>query len=256
MRNRKQICWAIVILVLFVLAICTAVSVSEHKASNTMEKAMLAYNEGNYREAYNLFQTIENKIVDAKGYASICKARMYLEDSNPDLAAMQFTAIQEDLFSDDVRHDIRAVQADIESMQSRQKQERAEQIKNGVPFVGMSESYIAKTSLGSPSAKVRHNTEVKNGNVYTANLYDFYNADGKLIFTARCINGRVTEVWDTRDNPVSWQSSDGNSSGRKYDEDEYNASDYDDPERFYEDHYDDFIDYYDAEDYWYDHYED
>ncbi len=72
-----------------------------------------------------------------------------------------------------------------------------EQVQSGVPYVGMSEQYIGRTKLGAPSSTVRHNRQVKNGQQLTANLYDIYK-DGKRIFTARCVEGVVTEGWDNR----------------------------------------------------------
>ena len=70
--------------------------------------------------------------------------------------------------------------------------------KATVPYVGMQETEINNTSLGHASSTIRHNYEVKNGNQYLANLYDFYR-DGQCIFTARCVQGIVTEVWDNRE---------------------------------------------------------
>lgn len=131
---------------------------------------------------------------------------------------------------------------------ARRAQEYKERLKNGVPYVGMYESRIGDTSLGKPSDKVRHNYQVKNGEQYLANLYDFY--DGKnLIFTARCINGVVTEVWDYRDDPVKPYAP-GNehtlSTGPSVDG-------FLNPEDFYDWYRDDFFDYYDAEEYYYAH---
>ena len=85
----------------------------------------------------------------------------------------------------------------IEELAASEAQKREDKIRRGVPYEGMSELRIADTSLGKPSDKVRHNSEIKNGKVYTANIYDFYSED-KLIFTARCVDGYVTNVWDDR----------------------------------------------------------
>lgn len=135
----------------------------------------------------------------------------------------------------------------IKRMGERQQQEYENKIVNGVPYVGMSESRIGDTSLGKPSNKVRHNTEMISGEVYTANLYDFYQ-NGKRIFTARCVRGRVTEVWDERNSvsssytPKSGKSSTGPS-----------VESFSHPEDFYDWYWDDFFDYEDAEDYYYEH---
>ncbi|MCD7763967.1 MAG: hypothetical protein LUI14_12395 [Lachnospiraceae bacterium] len=97
-----------------------------------------------------------------------------------------------------------------------------------------------------------------NGKAYTANLYDFKSGN-TTIFTARCVQGEVIQVWDKRDkvSSGSLSSSSGSGSSSKSSsksssssKDQYNASDYDDPEEFYYDHYDDFDGYEDAEVYW------
>ncbi len=135
-----------------------------------------------------------------------------------------------------------------EELSARRAREYEERIRNGVPYVGMSESRIGDTSLGKPSDKVRHNDQVKNGEQLLANLYDFY--DGKnRIFTARCINGVVTEIWDYRDDPVKpYAPGNGHtlSTGPSVDG-------FLNPEDFYDWYRDDFVDYSDAEEYYYAH---
>ena len=86
-----------------------------------------------------------------------------------------------------------------------------------------------------------------NGEPYKANLYDFKSGN-KTIFTARCVRGRVTEVWDHRDNPLTPYKP-VNSSTKK-DDDPYDVNDYDHPDDFYYDHYDDFFDFEEAEEYY------
>jgi len=72
--------------------------------------------------------------------------------------------------------------------------------KSGLPHVGMPEDQIDSTSLGPPDGDVRHNYEAINGQQYRANIYDFSGPDG-VIFTVKCVNGTVTQVWDYRDAP-------------------------------------------------------
>ena len=115
----------------------------------------------------------------------------------------------------------------------------------------MSESEIKNTSLGAPSSNVRHNSEMIKGERYIANLYDFKSGN-KTIFTARCVKGRVTEVWDHRSDPVVPYTPKKNTKS-KSDDDPYDVNDYSNAEDFYYDHYDDFFDYYDAEDYYNEH---
>lgn len=121
----------------------------------------------------------------------------------------------------------------------------------GLPYVGMPESRINSTILGKPSDVIRHNTEIKNGNCYVANLYDF-NRNGKVIYTVRCVDGYVTETWDNRDSPASVPAYHAPTPS---DDDPYDAASYSNEEDFYDDHYDDFFDFYDAEQYWRDHQE-
>ena len=135
----------------------------------------------------------------------------------------------------------------INRMIERQQQEYENKIVNGVPYVGMPESRIADTTLGKPSDKIRHNSEMINGQRYTANLYDFYR-NGKRIFTARCIQGRVTEVWDERNNPTSTYTPRSGKTST-----DPSVEGFSHPEDFYEYYWDDFFDYEDAEDYYYEH---
>ena len=134
--------------------------------------------------------------------------------------------------------------------EAREAEQRTQESKTpkriDLPYVGMSESMISKTSLGAPREKVRHNTEMISGNVYQANLYDFVK-DGKCIFTARCIQGKVTQVWDMRDDPQTFMFNE------TYYPPEINVDDFGDPEDFYDEYRDDFLSYEDAEDYYYAH---
>ncbi len=130
---------------------------------------------------------------------------------------------------------------------SDRQAEKERKIRNGVPFVGMSESRIGDTSLGAPSPNVGHNYQVKNGSQYYTNIYRFYR-NGKEIFSARCMEGKVIDVWDWRGTTSS--SSSGYSSSSSSSSDKYDASSYSNEDDFYDDYYDDFYDYYDAEEYW------
>lgn len=151
-----------------------------------------------------------------------------------------------DMFSDEVE---RAYEEYMEQERIAEQKAYEEKVRSGVPFVGMLEIYIADTSLGSPSSDVRHNYECINGEQYRANLYDFKEG-GNTIFTVRCVQGKVIQVWDHRDNPVKPYKSSSSGSRKSKKEDVYDVYDYSDPEDFYYDNYDDFDGYEDAEDYW------
>lgn len=130
------------------------------------------------------------------------------------------------------------------------EQEEAERLKHSVPYVGMSESKINDTVLGS-NYVIDHNYEMINGKRVKANIYRFKQGNA-IIFVARCLKGSVDSVSDYRDDPwvVRSSSSSKSSSSKKKVEDEYNVNDYSAPEDFYDDNYDDFWDYDEAEDYY------
>ncbi len=125
-------------------------------------------------------------------------------------------------------------------------------LTSGRPYVGMSEAYIRKTSLGEPAPEVRHNYQVKNGQQYLTNLYDFTDEYGNVLLTARCAWGEVIQVWEGDECwPRTVHSGSGGGTHRSSsDNDPYNAGDYANAEDFYDFNYDDFIDYDEAEEYW------
>lgn len=136
-------------------------------------------------------------------------------------------------------------------------QEEEQRIRNSVPYVGMSESRINDTILGT-NYESFHNYDMKGGKRIEATVYRFKKGNA-IIYVARCIGGRVDTVSDYRDDPwVTGSSTSSSSSGKKkvYNDDSYNVNDYYDAEDFYEDYYDDFYDYEDAEDYYNEHYDD
>jgi hypothetical protein len=119
----------------------------------------------------------------------------------------------------------------------------------------MSETLISSTDLGKPDSEVRHN-RASNGQM--ANLYD-YKENGWTIFTARCVQGKVTEVWDYRgtvDTSKPHSSTKSSTSSKSSSSSQYYTYDYDEVDDFYYDYYDDFYDYEDAEEYFYEHADD
>lgn len=151
-------------------------------------------------------------------------------------------------FQQKVQREFAAYQVEQEDLERQAFENR---IVNGIPFVGMPESRIADTTLGTPDPVVRHNTEMNSGKVYKANLYDF-RVNGHRIFCARCISGRVVQVWDERDKdtskPYAPYRPEKETPSPRYDP--YDVYDYGDSEDFYYDHEDEFEDFEDAEDYY------
>lgn len=134
--------------------------------------------------------------------------------------------------------------------QARKREiEEDKKIRNSVPFVGMSESRINDTILGT-NYEIVHNSEYIKGEKVRANIYRFKKGNG-IIFVARCLQGKVVKVIDYRDDPwVIPNSSSSSYKSKSDDDDPYNVNDYSTPEDFYDDNYDDFWDYEEAEDYY------
>ena len=149
---------------------------------------------------------------------------------------------------------VETVDADVaEYYKQKEIEEREESKKNvpiSAPFIGMSESKIESTELGVHHGEIRHNSEMIDGERHFANIYDF-TANGYFIFSARCIDGRVTNNWDYRSDPIPPRKP---YTGYK-DDDPYDVNDFRNAEDFYDEHYDDFFDYYDAEDYFNEHHD-
>ena len=138
----------------------------------------------------------------------------------------------------------------FEQERIREQEQEAQRARSGIPYVGMPEKYIKETVLGWPSSDVRHNYECIGGEQFLANLYDF-KRDGAVIFTARCVQGKVIQIWDMREDPIMPRPPYRPSVSD--DSDRYHLDRYSNAEDFYDDYYDDFFDYYDAEDYFNEH---
>jgi hypothetical protein len=245
---------------LVVLGVLMFTSV-RHQAQveETYSKALNCVSEGAYEQAEILLKSIEDE--DYGDTASILAliyamnaferedtfgAQKYLNQ----LSFKNLTSEQQDQLDAFVLEMTEVCKVMRELQRIEREAKEIERIRNGVPFVGMSESKISSTSLGSPKSEIRHNYECINGEQYLANLYDFVSG-GRVIFTARCVRGKVTEVWDNRnDEPYVPSYRPSKPKDDTIEEDPYNAKDYSNEEDFYYDNYDDFFDYYDAEAYW------
>lgn len=227
------------------------------QTARTYSDAEQLISAGQYQEALDDLKAIEsNHYLDTEALIILCQAHLKYEDGE---GVSAYTALKNTIFqhqSQEQMAEINAfmniLKAEYDTYQQEQAQAEIQQyedkIRNGVPFVGMPERRISDTSLGKPSDEVRHNYQVKNGNQYLANLYDFYR-DGQCIFTARCVQGVVTQVWDNRDRPAVSHAPSGNSGVST----EPSVEGFYSPEDFYDWYWDDFFDYYDAEDYYYAH---
>lgn len=271
---------ACVVITILVIAICVA---SGMEARDSAQKAQLEKSYaraealiqgGEYAEALEVLEGLEESYRNVQALTCYSRAHIQrsqgkLEDALKELEQCDaFQAFDEEMpegyeaFRAEVAEELARYEQEERRKEEEAYQERVrkeeeayqERVRRGVPFVGMRESDIANTILGTPSSNVRHNYDMVNGKPVEANLYDFYQ-NGRRIFTARCMYGSVKQVWDERGKAAQPKKrSSGKSTPRKEeDDDPLNAKDYRFPEDFYEDHWDDFFDFYDAEDYYYEH---
>ena len=222
------------------------------------------FSKGDYKAAYKSFNIAREKNVEeSKAYYFYSVGMDYAASKNYDNAESSIRRGTNAAISTKTvqlgKQLLRQVQTEHKAYDEQQEKEYLQSLAKSLPYVGMSEKYINKTALGKPSSTVRHNREMVNGQSIVANLYD-YTSNGYVIFTARCVNGVVTDVFDDRAHPYKQSSGSGSSSSSQKSSsstkksDPFHASDYAHPDDFYYDNYDDFWDYEDAEDYWEAHY--
>ena len=260
-RRKRMIAWVVVATVIVpIFAIWIGNSTARHKQNMELyEQAVALYDGGSYDEAKELFYDVPDRdFRDTRAYIALCRARIAYRNGNINAAYHDLKNVRLYGASGEQLEALKAFEETLDAEYEIYKKEKViadkrayrDRITNGVPYVGMPESEIRNTSLGAPSGNVRHNTEMKNGQPHDANIYDFKNGNA-TIFTARCVDGYVINVWDHRDNPVVPYRPE--KSTKSYDDDPFNVHDYIHPDDFYYDHYDDFIDYEDAEDYYNEH---
>lgn len=234
---------------------------SSIQISSAYENSLKLIATGDYQQAREkLLQIEDENYKDTDNLLALCDAHIDYDAGNLSGAYFAINSVDFLNQSTESMADITAfkkqVNTEYDAYCEEQDRIRAEayesKIRNGVPYVGMPESRIGDTSLGKPSSDVRHNYECISGEQYLANLYDF-KENGRTIFTARCVRGTVTEVWDNRDKDTSRPAYRPSTNNENSDNDPYNVNDYYHAEDFYYDHYDDFFDYYDAEDYFNEH---
>lgn len=258
-KNGKIKRIAITLSAIFITVIVVISVINRVKLSSIYKKGEELIAANKYEQAIEQLSIIkEKKFKDTESLIALCEAYEFYESGSIASAYDQIDKItiryDSDYISKQSVYDFKnRVQEEYKvykhQMEIQKEQERENRITSGVPYVGMSESRIADTSLGSPSDNVRHNVAFQNGERYTANLYDFYK-NGTRIFTARCVNGVVTEVWDDRHTTTSSYKPNSGKNSKKSSPD---ANKFSNAEDFYDYYYDDFFDYYDAEKYYKEH---
>ena len=196
----------------------------------------------------------------------LCHAYVAYENGNVDNADMYLRLSAkyrpERLWNEQTRAFAETVAEEAEVLNARRRAEAAareaaeraayeERVRSGPPFVGMYIRYINDTALGEGRISDIERRYV-DGELTTIKIYDYYDEDGEVIYSARTVGGEVTEVWPGGyDPPITFSSP-----RRDYEEEEedrFNASSYANEEDFYYDNYDDFFDYEEAADYYREH---
>ena len=130
----------------------------------------------------------------------------------------------------------------------------------GIPFIGMEETDMNKTSIGTASS-VQQRIVSENGVSVNQTVYE-YETKGDLVCQAICSDHVVVDVMDYRYHLELKKSSSSSkkkdtsgysyhkSNSNSYADDFYELNQYDDAEDFYYDNEDEFDSYEDAEAYW------
>ena len=260
MKNKETKTLLIIglILALFISSHITVYKLKEFKIEKTYSAAVDCVIARDYDEAINLLKKIEERTYkDKQALLSLCNLAKAVDENRE--STMLYKVMSADYLncSNEQHESILALRAellaDYEQIEKRVKAEKqakeaaeAASLKSTVPYTGMREANISKTSLGRYSSK-REDTYYSVGKNHPYTVYDFKDGN-KTIFSVRCENGEVTDVWDYRNiKPVKPK--------KVSEEDRYNASDYRNAEDFYDDNYYAFHDYYQAEKYWREHHD-
>lgn len=236
-------------------SVFTGCAVREHQRDAAYASALEQIENGAYQAAYAALESIGNAdYKDTEGLMLLCEAYTEYEKDNTFSAAECLERARFHYLTEEQREKIDAFERQLTAINNKKTREFAEKehqwleerIKNGVPFVGMSEYRIGDTTLGPPAAEIRHNSEIRHNTLCHFNLYDWFR-NGYCIYSVRCLDGEVIQVWDYRSSPIPPYVP---KSGSKKKYDTPDPDDYDDAEALYEWYYDDFYDYEDAEEYY------
>ena len=155
------------------------------------------YDKGDYRFAKR------NLDVYVSPYLKDTSTGPILNEEQNAYVKRMITAVEEDYAAHKAEYDKEDREA-AKMMKEYEKQKAAEEAakKKEAPYVGMPESDIDTTDLGRHSEYYkRFNTECINGEIYHASMYYWYKGSD-LIYSARCVNKKVYNISDHRDDPV------------------------------------------------------
>ena len=216
----------------FIISALTLISINAYqygKGFITDIKSAKAYNkaqelilESSYDDAIQTLNSIENdNYKDSKSLVYYCNALNDYEkgDINNAYNKAAVISIQDDKINRTLSDEIEEFSISVKDEYKDYKEEQKlikETISKGVPYVGMSEEYIQKTSLGNFSASVKKGYAVIDGKRCPVNNYYFKDGD-ETIYTVCCANGYVNEVWDCRNNHYNHRNDNyNNNQNRNY----------------------------------------
>lgn len=160
---------------------------------------------GDYRKAYNKIDVLNSEIEKAKkSNDSRNKNDPRLNDKQIKFVEKKIIEINENYNAHKFEYDEedRKKREEAEAINKKLEEERAAKEKEA-PIVGMSESKIDSTDLGKHSEYYPNfNFKWEHGKKIQTSKYYWYSGND-CIYTAKCINGKVEEVWDNRDHHVT-----------------------------------------------------
>ncbi len=223
------------------------------KLNDTYTAALALSDQERYTAARELLRSIQDEAYrDTDGLITLCTAHIKYSSGDLygayyELDGAEFRSLTEaqqkavETFRKELSAAVKKKRAEAAAAQKKQIEEN---IKNGVPYVGLPESRIGGTSLGAPSV-TEHDDGVLNGQRCTVTDYYWYRSGG-VIFYARCVERKVIRVNDYRNAPITRNKK---SSSPKKSDAWPDPDDYMDAEDLYDWYYDDFYDYEEAEEY-------
>lgn len=263
-NNKKQKAPAVIMIIIGIcIAAYMVISLIQYnnECVKPYKKAIEYIYAGKYEEAIELLRPLSyKKYADSEDLTQLCSGIINYEQGDlrwawyrfEDLDYLEDLTEEENARIDEFRPILKEeYEAYLEAEWIAEQKATELKITTGVPYVGMSESRIDDTILGRHD-DTRSNYECISGEQYLATIYVFMEGN-KEIFSARCVRGTVTEIWDKRDSPAYIPQSTAKTT--TYNDDPYDAASYRNEEDFYYDHYDDFFDYYDAENYYREHHD-
>ncbi len=130
---------------------------------------------------------------------------------------------------------------------AKKKKKSSEDEEVDVPYVGMWESDIYDTSIGDLRCRTFETDEYIDGKMREVTYYNFYEGY-YIVFVAKCVDNRVVEVSDNREDVSKRKKKKKKAYYPEVDEYKDTGAD-----EFYDYFPDDFLDYEDAEEYYYEH---